>query len=219
MPPRLRRGHSVETGPTPRLRRGYSVEMGRGDAAAATWGSRQRGGGDVGYSVETNRGDAATASWTVRGDGLRRRRGRSVETPVEVRSRPARASGTFDEFLRVDGGAFRAETRLVSWGLYADQLAAIRRVGFRDPDLLVIFSEPALRDAARLLDFVVAWLGLARFDFARLRTYRDARPPRGFFFIATPALSFARAPRRRRGAAVLRPSCGSSELGTDGRPR
>ena len=55
--------HRGRVAATPRLRHGHSVETGRGGAAAATWTLRGDGG------------DAASATWTLRGAGSRRRRG------------------------------------------------------------------------------------------------------------------------------------------------
>ena len=75
--------------PTGRSRPRSRRERGRAFAARTfADGSRRRRG--CGSSGETSRGDAAAATRIVRGDESRRRRGRDVE----IRSRPARASGT-----------------------------------------------------------------------------------------------------------------------------
>ena len=86
------------------------------------------------------------------------------------------AAADFHAFLAPRGAAAleNVATRVVSWGLYADQLAAVRAAGFPDENLLVILSETALRDSATTLAFVVDWLGLDAFDFSALATYRDA---------------------------------------------
>jgi len=77
----------------------------------------------------------------------------------------------FDLFVRNRAN----ETRLVDWGFYARQIDAIRKIGFTDDLLYVAFSEPAFKGRPEyLLDDVVSWLGLHRFDFATLPTYRDA---------------------------------------------
>ena len=37
------------------------------------------------------------------------------------------------------------QTRLVTWGLYADQIKQVRALGFEDERLLVILSETAMK--------------------------------------------------------------------------
>ena len=76
----------------------------------------------------------------------------------------------FDAFVRKNANS----TRLVNWGYYAKQLEDIRRVGFNDDQLYVAFSETALHNPDDLLDDLVEWLGLRRFDFAQLPTFKDA---------------------------------------------
>lgn len=61
-------------------------------------------------------------------------------------------------------------TRIITWGLYAQQLGF---VGFPHSQLYVAFAEPALAEPNAFLDHVVSWLGLRRFDFAKLPTYVD----------------------------------------------
>ena len=81
----------------------------------------------------------------------------------------------FESFLRVkDGAVTNTQTRLVTWGLYADQIKQVRALGFDDSRLLVILSETAMKKPSDLLDAVVQWLGLERFDFSSLRTFTDA---------------------------------------------
>ena len=81
----------------------------------------------------------------------------------------------FEAFLRVDKGVVtNTQTRLVTWGLYANQIKEVRALGFADEKLLVILSETAMKRPSLLLDAVVAWLGLERFDFSSLRTFTDA---------------------------------------------
>ena len=62
----------------------------------------------------------------------------------------------------------------MTWGLYANQIKQVRALGFDDARLLVIMSETAMKDPSSLLDAVVQWLGLERFDFSSLRTFTDA---------------------------------------------
>ena len=45
-----------------------------------------------------------------------------------------RAPEDFEAFLRVkDGAVTNTQTRLVTWGLYADQIKQVRALGFDDP--------------------------------------------------------------------------------------
>ena len=62
----------------------------------------------------------------------------------------------------------------MTWGLYATQIKQVRALGFDDARLLVILSETAMKQPSDLLDAVVQWLGLERFDFSSLRTFTDA---------------------------------------------
>jgi hypothetical protein len=81
----------------------------------------------------------------------------------------------FEKFLRVDKGVVtNTQTRLVTWGLYATQIKQVRALGFADDKLLVILSETAMKQPSDLLDAVVEWLGLERFDFSSLQTFTDA---------------------------------------------
>ena len=75
-----------------------------------------------------------------------------------------------------DGAAVETNgaSRVLSWGLYAEQLAVVRNLGFADDQLLVILSETAMKQTTKTLDFVVAWLGLEPFDFSALATFEDA---------------------------------------------
>ena len=76
-----------------------------------------------------------------------------------------------------DGGAAvgtNGASRVLSWGLYAEQLVVVRNLGFADDQLLVILSETAMKQTTKTLDFVVAWLGLEPFDFSALATFEDA---------------------------------------------
>ena len=103
-----------------------------------------------------------------------------MEAPAPPKGEPLAApcdASTFDAFLGV-GSTFNIATRVVTWGLYAEQLEAIRKLGFEDDALLVIFSEPAMKDADALLKEVTRWLGLPRFDFSKLPTYRAPRGTR-----------------------------------------
>ncbi|KAJ1462810.1 P-loop containing nucleoside triphosphate hydrolase protein [Pelagophyceae sp. CCMP2097] len=88
------------------------------------------------------------------------------------------SAASFDAFVAVQSSRNSttvAPSRIVSWGLYAQQLKAIRQLGFDDASLLVIFSELALGgNSNSLLDAVVEWLGLDPFNFGALPTYRDA---------------------------------------------
>lgn len=61
-------------------------------------------------------------------------------------------------------------TRIITWGLYAQQLGSI---AFPHSQLYVAFAEPALAEPNAFLDHVVSWLGLRRFEFAKLPTYVD----------------------------------------------
>ena len=111
------------------------------------------------------------------------RKGRFYEGPKfaleeDVSGRPLAAPCApedFESFLRVkDGAVTNTQTRLVTWGLYADQIKQVRALGFDDSRLLVILSETAMKKPSDLLDAVVQWLGLERFDFSSLRTFTDA---------------------------------------------
>ena len=111
------------------------------------------------------------------------RKGRFYEGPKfaleeDVSGRPLAAPCApedFEAFLRVkDGAVANTQTRLVTWGLYADQIKEVRTLGFADERLLVILSETAMKKPSDLLDGVVEWLGLERFDFSSLRTFTDA---------------------------------------------
>lgn len=96
----------------------------------------------------------------------------------EVSGRPLAAPCApedFEDFLQLKGGVVtHTRTRLVTWGLYADQLRQVRALGFADERLLVIMSETAMKDPPALLDAVVRWLGLPIFDFSGLKTFTDA---------------------------------------------
>ena len=62
----------------------------------------------------------------------------------------------FEAFLRAkDGAVTNTQTRLVTWGLYADQIKPVRALGFADDKLLVILSETAMKQPTALLDGVV----------------------------------------------------------------
>ena len=63
-------------------------------------------------------------------------------------------------------------------GLYAEQLAVVRNLGFADDQLLVILSETAMKQTTKTLDFVVAWLGLEPFDFSALCLLYTSPSPR-----------------------------------------
>ena len=111
------------------------------------------------------------------------RKGRFYEGPKfsleeDVEGRPLAAPCApedFEAFLSVkDGAVTNTQTRLVTWGLYADQIKQVRALGFADERLLVILSETAMKQPTDLLDGVVEWLGLERFDFSSLRTFTDA---------------------------------------------
>ncbi len=111
------------------------------------------------------------------------RKGRFYEGPKfaleeDVTGRPLAAPCApedFEKFLRVENGAVtNTQTRLVTWGLYATQIKQVRALGFDDEKLLVILSETAMKAPSQLLDAVVQWLGLERFDFSSLRTFTDA---------------------------------------------
>ena len=83
------------------------------------------------------------------------------------------AAKAFEAFLGESGAPLR-ESRIVTWGRYADQLETAASLGFAGPRTLVIFSETALLDGSALLAFVVRWLGLKAFDFSSLPTFRDS---------------------------------------------
>ncbi|KAJ8607589.1 hypothetical protein CTAYLR_010529 [Chrysophaeum taylorii] len=84
--------------------------------------------------------------------------------------RPPCSPEAFESFLATYDNA---STRIVDWGLYALHLANVRSI-FPDDQIFVAIGEVALARASAFFEDVVAWLGIRRFDFATLPTYRDA---------------------------------------------